>query len=343
MEFPRKKHNGFEVGLMSQDEAIGVVELYRAVYGDSYPIKSMYDPEYIFEQQETGHMYRTVVVDSAGQVAAHQAIFRTSAPWDQIYEEGHGMVLPEYRGKGLNNLTMEYDHGVVIPRCGIPEIWGEAVANHIFMQKTCITCGWYETGLELDLMPASSYAKSGASSGRVSSVLVFKTFIDDTQPLLVPDCYHDMIQDICQRAGKSRQIIQTAASSFSGKDSVINMEFYDQAGVARLTIFEAGSDFTARFAEQEQEMDRLGAGVRQVYLPLNREDTSLITDVLRSRGYFFAGLMPRWFNHDGLMMQKLSAEPNLQDLNLYTDFSKKLLRFILADRSAEVTKHSLDS
>lgn len=337
MEWPRRINDEFEVGLMRRDEASRVVELYRAVYGDHYPIKSMYDPEHIFSEQEAGQMYRSVALDKEGRVVAQLALYRTSANWKNIYEEGQGMVLPEYRGRGLNNLTMAYDHDVVAPHVGMPEIWGEAVANHIFMQKTCISFGWYETGIELDLMPATSYSKSGASSGRVSSVLVFKTFLDSgPQQLLIPNCYLDIIQNICQQSGKRHQLKPADASTFSGSNTGMTMNFFDRAGVARLTILDAGQDFAARFVEKEQEMDNLGAVIRQVYLPLNRDDVSAIISVLRSQGYFFGGFLSRWFDHAGLMMQKLSEAPNLLDMNLYTDFSRGMLSFILNDREQVV-------
>ncbi len=40
----------------------------RTVYGDHFPIREMYDPKYIVQQQEAGLMYR-VVVDAVEKVA----------------------------------------------------------------------------------------------------------------------------------------------------------------------------------------------------------------------------------------------------------------------------------
>ena len=123
-------------------------------------------------------------------------------------------------------------------------------------------------------------------------------------------------------------------SVFSGGQTDITMDFFEQAGVARSTVLDAGPDFPTHFLEKERQMDDLGAVIRQVYLPLNRDDAGAMVHVLRSQGYFFGGLLSRWFDHDGLMMQKIAASPNLQDLHLYTDFAREMLKFILDDREA---------
>ena len=44
----------YEIRLMKESDAPGVVNLYRAVYGENYPIREMYDPQYIIQQQDAG-------------------------------------------------------------------------------------------------------------------------------------------------------------------------------------------------------------------------------------------------------------------------------------------------
>ena len=46
----------FEIGLMGPEDSRGVVELYRATYGEAYPIKEMYDPEHLLGQQDRGNL-----------------------------------------------------------------------------------------------------------------------------------------------------------------------------------------------------------------------------------------------------------------------------------------------
>jgi hypothetical protein len=54
-------------------------------------------------------------------------------------------------------------------------------------------------------------------------------------------------------------------------------------------------------------------------------------DILRNRGFFFGGVLPRWFGEDGLLMQKVLVRPNWEGINLYTDRAVQILRFIKDD------------
>jgi hypothetical protein len=55
---PPREYEGYKIRLMRDADAPAVVALYRAVYGDHFPIKEMYDPKFIIQQQEEGLMYR---------------------------------------------------------------------------------------------------------------------------------------------------------------------------------------------------------------------------------------------------------------------------------------------
>ena len=57
-------------------------------------------------------------------------------------------------------------------------------------------------------------------------------------------------------------------------------------------------------------------------------------DVLRQQGYFFGGVLPRWFDGDGLLMQKLECPPDYDGILLWSDFAKELLEFIRKDRES---------
>ena len=54
-------------------------------------------------------------------------------------------------------------------------------------------------------------------------------------------------------------------------------------------------------------------------------------DILREQGYFFGALLPRWFDGDGLLLQKLFCLPAFENIVLKSDFPKELLEIIKAD------------
>ena len=57
-----------------------------------------------------------------------------------------------------------------------------------------------------------------------------------------------------------------------------------------------------------------------------------MTEILNRRGFFFAALVARWFDADGLMLQKLVRPTNYDDMKIHSDFAKDLLKFIIQDR-----------
>ncbi len=96
---PEQALGEYRVHLMKEQDAEGVVALYRAVYGDHYPIKEMYDPRYIIAQQEAGLMYRVLVTDAGEKVLGHHAMYRLNETYSGLYEGGQGMVLKEHRAR----------------------------------------------------------------------------------------------------------------------------------------------------------------------------------------------------------------------------------------------------
>ena len=141
INLPTHELGEYRIRLMQDADAPGVVALYRTVYGDYYPIKEMYDPQYIISQQEAGLMYRVVMADAAGNILGHNALYRLQEAYAGLYEGGHGMVRAEVRSKGFSNAIQAYVIQILLPAVGGEEIWGEVVTNHVFMQKTAHSVG----------------------------------------------------------------------------------------------------------------------------------------------------------------------------------------------------------
>jgi len=57
-------------------------------------------------------------------------------------------------------------------------------------------------------------------------------------------------------------------------------------------------------------------------------------EVFRANGYFLGGLLPRWFDEDGLMMQKLFCPPEWEKIHLYTDRAKRISGIVRQDRNS---------
>jgi len=336
----KEKATAFDIGHMRPEDASSIVDLCRIVYGDHYPIREMYDPQHLLEQQDRGEMHHIVARDRKNRLVGHMAIFHASSPYPGVWEVGNVMVLPEYRNSGLNNMMMEYNFTELIPRLGIEQTWGEVGANHVYMQKTGILLGAYETGIEFDVMPESSYEKEQSSQGRVSVVLMFKTFKPKPQTLFLPSVYDEIIRHIYANAFDFGHTYLTADLAIEAKkQSSVQSALLGDTGVNRITFPAIGGDVSERVRQIESEMTGRGAVVFQVCLKLTDPLVGRAVDALRGCGYFLGGVLPRWFDDDGIMMQKIIHEPNVEGVKPYTGMAKKLLEFIRDDRK-KVKKNS---
>lgn len=323
----------FEVGYFRPEDAVGIVNLFKAVYGDGYPIRLFYEPQAIIAANEAGEYYSIVARNDAGQVIGVIHLYR-SAPFQNIYESGVGLVLKEYRNAGVNTRLMEYLYEEFVPQKEtIEELIGEAVCNHVFIQKAGLRAKHIEMGLEVALMPAAAYTKEKSSFGRVATLDYFRCYKPKPHKIFIPKAYDDELRWLYSRLDDTREMELSDVKAKAPADTAsrIEMKFFDFAQVARFMIHEIGDDFIEAFRNMEAQAIVKQAVVLQVCLNLTTPWINSAVNMLRDRGYFFGGALPRWFDGDGLLMQKVRCSPDFEDIVLETEDAEKLLEIVQED------------
>lgn len=321
----------FSVGDFRPEDAEEIVELFRAVYEDSYPVRLFYDPEAIIAANTEGSVYSIVARTPAGKIIGVTHLFRhENLPI--LYEWGAGLVLKKYRNMGVNQVLNEFLHNQFLPaRPHIEEIFGEPVCNHTHLQKACNAFGYVETGIEAALMPAEAYTKEKSAEGRVATLCFFRSCIPKPHRIFLPPGYEDIMRKIYARLNDQRELCLSAETVPATSLTEAEMQIFESAGVARMTFESAGSDFSARLTDLENSARAKNAVVFQAFLNLKQPWVGQIVSILRKRGYFFGALLPRWFDSDGLLLQKLDCPPDFDRMILWNDFARKLLAFIKND------------
>lgn len=330
---PVQEFGEYKIRLMRDSEAPAVVDLYRAVYGDHFPVKEMYDSQFIIQQQEKGLMYRVVAVDKSDKVLACHAMYRLEEAYPRLYEVGQGMSLLEFRGKGLSNVLEGYIVKVLLPAVGIEECWGEVVTNHVYTQRSAYKAGARETGIEFDVMPAESYEAEKSATGRVSVVVFSVAFKEKPHTIYLPAPYAELLPKMYDHGKRKRQFELRMQALSAGIQTRYAETFIASAGLLRISIFEAGQDASDIVDGLVQKYMAAGAEVFQVFLPLDKSWSGALTETLNRRGFFYAAVVPRWFDADGLLLQRLSKPTQYDELHIDSDFSKDLLKFIIQDRT----------
>lgn len=321
----------FEVGHFRPEDAEGIVGLFYDVYGEHYPIRLFYAPRALISANENGEYYSIVARTVSGRIIGVEHLFR-SAPSQSIYEAGVGLVRNEYRNAGVNTCMMEYLYNEFVPKNDrIEEVFGEAVCNHVFTQKAITRFRHVEMAMEIALMPAAAYAREKSATGRVATLNGFRCYRPKPQRIHIPAVYERQLRWLYSRLDDTREIQISEGNAPAGTTSRIGMEILDFAQVARLSVHEIGEDFCNMVNDMEKRAVSGNAVVLQAWLNMNIPWVGSAVDTLRERGYFFGGALPRWFDGDGLLMQKLLCSPDFDGIVLESAAARKLLDMIRLD------------
>ena len=336
-QYEIKPGQSYVIDRFQPADACGVARCFFTVYGDAYSLDTVYSPEALIQANADGTLYSIVARSSRGDVLGHCALF--PAPHcGSLYEAGMLVVVPAYRSGAIASQLVRYGLDVLAPQVPAQEIFGKAVCNHSISQKIGADCGFIETALELDYIPEEAYKKEQSAAGPVSALWMFRCYRDQPHEVFFPETYEEILGYIYSGISNRRTLTKISGTSPLPAQSQMQLRFFSLQNIARIYFKLVGSDFNTMLEGLEQQARARGSTIMQVYLPLAAAPAAAAIETLRSQGYFLGGVLPRWFDGDGLMMQKLYAEPHFDTIRLYSERAEKLLAFIKKDWSAAAGK-----
>ena len=320
-----------EIDVFRPQDAPGVVALFKAVYGDGYPVNLYYNTEALLRANESGRLISIVSRTPRCEVVGHISLF-DSAPNPKLFELGAGAVLPSYRRTArLLTRMMSYGPKATAERFGLEAVFGDPVCTHVYSQKICKGLGWVTHALELDLMPASLYNPAAEPGDRISATMDFITLVPNPHTVYLPKEYADIFRFLYQGLDDNRNLGTSDQPLPRGLTTRISRKVYEVSQLARLAVWVIGTDWAKAFIKEEETVLGQGSQVIQVWLPLIYPWIGPAVELLRQRGYFLGGLMPRWFGHDGMLMQRLANPPHWGNIQLEYDRAKTLLDLVRKD------------
>ncbi|MBN2706295.1 MAG: hypothetical protein JXR89_07640 [Deltaproteobacteria bacterium] len=313
------------------EDAEGVCALFRSVYGAGYPVRAYIEPDLLRAENAAGRIISSVARTPQGDIVGHNALFQ-SAPYKKIYETGAGVVHADYRG-GHGIFTDMVAHGLALGRRQpeIELIYGESVCNHVFTQKLCHKLGFVNRALEADLMPAAAYSKEKSAAGRVSTVLGFIILQSYPHTVYLPSLYVEQLSYLYKNLEDQRVFRVADQPLPAGLATRLKSEIFTFAGVARIAVAEIGDDFAEVLQDEERRLLKAGIEVFQVWLKAAGPAVGSAAAILHEEGYFLGGVLPRWFNEDGLLMQKIKGKPNWDGIQTCFASDRELVELVQAD------------
>src|SRR5574340_908623 len=268
----------FQVRLLQPEDAWGVARCFYAIYGAEYPIETYYLPEKLLEESARGNVYSAVAQVSNGDIIGYGALYRSSCPHPRVFE----------------------------------------VCQHLMTQRMGYRNGYPDCALEVGLMPAAAYPRTEFATDRVSALLHFRTFEDRQQTVYVPARYREELAYLVGGMKIARTLQECGSAPAAAAATQLPPEYVEFAQVARAHVSSTGADFDRVTLSFDAESRQRGARVLQFTLNLGEPAVESAVELLRSQGYFFGGFLPRWFETDALMMQKVLDLPDFRSIKLYS-------------------------
>lgn len=310
-------------------DAVGVSNLYLAIYGDAFPMEYVYDPEAVIAANQGPGLFQVVARTAENEVVGIFSLFYSS-PNTRIMESGGLMILPHYRGGTLALRIIKFMFEDIVPKLPLQGLYGQSVVNHLMTQKLARKMKHPAVGLELLALPArSDHVEDGASlrTSLISEMLIYE---DEPHAVHLPERYAGILGRIYGEMGLTRDIAASdSAAPPSGESQASTMDL-EHASISKFMVEEIGENFGQ--ALEAFEKSRQNSQIFHLHLPLSDPGTPFAVEAARERGYFFGGLLPLWTGRDVLFLQKLDLEPE-KEMQLLTDLTRDIVAFALADRA----------
>lgn len=315
------------IDLFKPEDALGIARCYYAVYGDKFPIDYVYDPKAIIAVNEGDEHFTVVARTDKGDVVGLIGVFR-GGQQRSVYELGQLMVLKDFRnGKSIGYNLAAFAVNDLAAKIGAQAVFCEALCNHTISQKIADKLGFTSSALEVEVMPAEAFVAEGGVKRKVSLLMGFKVLHDSPQTIFLPDTYRDIFQQTYANFSMKRSIAlheETPSGDTECTSSVIS-----GAGIVKVVVNRIGLDliehiFHTILKDKEDH-------IVHVQLRLTDPCVNWACNELKKGGFILGGLLPLWFEDDGMFMQRLPDGAHYEEIHIFTDDAKNILKTIKCD------------
>jgi len=269
----------------------GVLAAFRSVYGDDYADPRVYQPDYWIAQNQSQQLF-TYVAQATDRTVSGLVSFYRVAPFEGLYEFGRLAVVPEHRQSGLGQRLLAYALEAFSKEPIASGVCAEMSCHWKVSQNMVHQLNFQDVALAVGLFPAPEH--------RVSAVMSYFDMRDRAHKVHIPPRWKELLIFCYDELGLQRERIHLG-TPLSGS-SQLQTSYLEGPRVARLDFLATGQDFATQLSEAERAHDQ--AQVFQLRLNLEDPRTIAAADIAYQSGYRCCGLLPRWFDGDGLLLQR---------------------------------------
>ncbi|MDR7868253.1 MAG: hypothetical protein RIN56_15760 [Sporomusaceae bacterium] len=322
----------FRLVPVGPDNAALVGAVFRAVYGEDYVDSAVYRPECLLQKIAQGRLAGLLAFDSAGRPAGYAALGPT-APNPFLWEEKGLIVVPAYNKTDAGTMLACYFGDPAVWPAGVAGVFASTVCHHYFSQVICAKAGWIASAIQLDLFDAAILHDRPADIDRISCALFFSLMPPAGGRSYWPAAYRAVLSALAAARHEPQGELSTEPLPAAAATALEIIPVTASRSM-KVNVLRVGGDWAAVADRLVDEARRRRLLSVQLFIDTSCPAIGEAVEILRTRGFFFGGLAPRWFGSDGLLMQQVFADTRYDLIKLYTDTAKNLLAFIRADRQA---------
>lgn len=323
--------NSFRIVPVDATNAHFVGTVFHSIYGEDFPVKYVYQPELVLREIAGQRLAACLAFTETEQPAGYISLF-PNAPNPHLWEGGNLIVNPAYKH---TDLALELFQHYFKPSSALQGdgIYSEAVCHHYFSQVNCIKAGMSDCAIVLDQLASDIFKDGRTESDRIACVWNFwELTASSAGAEYLPPQYADILQKLAQPLQPRAFAIASAPLPRQG-NTVQTDTYHASVQTWKISIEEIGSDWQSVLEQIDHTAAQRQVISLQLIINTACPHIGAAVQAMQQQGFFFGGLVPRWFGTDGVLMQKVyGKEPDFAGIKLYTQTAKELLAYIRTDR-----------
>ncbi|HKA94148.1 MAG TPA: GNAT family N-acetyltransferase [Acidimicrobiia bacterium] len=321
-----------EVRAATSQDAEAIAQLLYENYHLSYVHADFYRPRYLMTALESGALLSTIALHD-GRVIGHGALMPLPGVFSA--ESGAAVVHSAYRGLGVFGRLSGHTLDTAVER-GLASVYGDAVTIHPFSQRAERSNGYFETALQLGMVPAQTTMRGFGGEGpkrRTATIRSYRPFDEEPRPVALPAAYRELLESAYANVGLAVEA-RTQPASLEGAALTVDIDEPRALGFLQLRRWDGETGAALKGAVRHLRSQHVDVAYADIDL-MAVGDVDEATAELNELGFFAAGLILHGLDgHDSLRLQMLDSEQiELEECICDSEFAAALRQQVLQDKA----------
>lgn len=306
----------------------GMIACIRDEYGDTYFKRGFYEPMYIKEESDNGHIIFLVAQTKDGEIAG-MLILKNFLPEEDMCEIASQIFRKKYRGYGLAMPFFEYAMEILL-KSNYSAAYCLPVLFHDVTQRLLYRLGLRATGFIMNVFNMGNVTHSyhnGKNTKHSQGIQIRAVDNQDAGTVYIPYEHQNFVAKVYDSLGVKYCIAQESSDSLSElpPQSLVSFWQNELQECLEINIHMVGKDLINRIEDLHKKYTLQGAQTSNVFLNCSDKNAVWAYRMLEVEGYFFTGLKPLCGKDEYMVMHNPGeVEIYFEDYVVSSEFARLL-------------------